>query len=449
MSENEDRGLLESAKEILRALFHSDTQLSLYGRVWSTKDRKALMEYDALSEAAVGYIFADEKQRNTIESGLEEIFYIRDAKAAIEYFLCTKVNSPFEAEKLFRRIGLNTGFFIEFAKHDPRVKSNIIEMMHDALEGVVLAIHAPDTKMSLNSCTLLLRAYMECTLAQVRNNGINDPQTIVLTIPSFAELSRIFRENEFEVDDYVSFGNEKLDSIAKEIYGAFRKEIEKDALVSFVEKNKKSGQFLPYSSWDYTSALTAIQQMDRHLENGDLEAYIFEPSRMKDFKETTGELRSLTKEVLEFVEDGPPKHTQTILKLSAKMMLRDFFMYLTASDGFYSGKKAKAVSEAIEEEMSPDDIREYVEKHDIYTVSFEQKEPLFLNFIMQIDDGLREKGLAQAAGYSRRFVDLMEKAGEQFLKIDGSMNDEEEQALVTYVSMLRDYLDKNREEETS
>lgn len=108
--------------------------------------------------------------------------------------------------------------------------------------------------------------------------------------------------------------------------------------------------------------------------------------------------------------------------------LYDFFMYLSASDGFYSLKEAEAMEDILGERMTPWKMEGYVNHCCIYTEKFENREPAILRVLTDLE-----------LSFATRFIDLMEKAGQAFLLYDGNVNAEEKKDLETYISMMRHF----------
>lgn len=104
--------MAEISLNLLKKPFHR----ILLGRPWDEKDEMCLMEYDVLSISVLLYIFSDADGREKIRSGLNHLFGIEDPQGAILFFLSTKVNAPYEGEKLFRRVDFCVGFFRELEK---------------------------------------------------------------------------------------------------------------------------------------------------------------------------------------------------------------------------------------------------------------------------------------------------------------------------------------------
>lgn len=428
--------MAEISMDIFKKPFHQ----FIFGRPWDEKDEKKLMEHDVLSISVLLYIFSDAEGREKILAGLEHLFGIEDPEGAILFFLSTKVNAPYEGEKLFRRIGLCTGLFHELANEQTEAGKIAVDM-HDIQECLLLAIIQGSDDIKLHAAILILSSFLTCRLSQIRGVGITEPQMDLIKWESFSQLSEIFKSYEIEVDAFVPFEDKKMNEIALPIYESFRAEIEKDGLVSFTERNKDPQRYIPYTSWDYTNAVGQIQQMNRHMEDGDLSDFFLRPSQMTELKQAVGEIFNLGEEANEVIDRAQLAASHLTMRDMVMATLFQFFMYLSASDGFYARKEAQAVEETLGIHYTPGQMDHYVRENNLYSASFDEKEPELLKIFVQLDEGLKQKGLVQEKGFGERLTDGMDKAGGLFLQIDGNMNDDEVRDLGTYISTMRRYLD--------
>jgi hypothetical protein len=432
--------MAEMSLNLLKKPFHR----FLFGRPWDEKDEMCLMEYDVLSISVLLYIFSDAEGREKIRFGLSHLFDIKDPEGAILFFMGTKVNAPYEGEKLFRRVDFCTGFFRAFQNEHPEA-GEVAVKMHDIQECVLLAIMNGSDEMSLNAAVLILSSYLTCRLSQIRGIGLTDAQMDVIKWPSFSQLSEIFKSHEMEVQEFVPFEDNRLSDAAMPIYLSFREQIEKDCLVFFTEKNKDPQRLIDYTAWDFNNAVSQIQEMNRHVEEGDLTDFFLHPSQMTELKQAVGEIFNLVEEAGEVIDPTPFTERNITTQDVVTIALFEFFLYLSASDGFYARKEAQALDETLGIHYTPFQMSEYVRENNIYSASFDEKVPEILSIFVKLDNGLEQEGYVPSRGYGERLVGLMENAGKLFLQIDGSMNDDEARDLGTYISTMRNYLDENLE----
>ncbi|MCI1305058.1 MAG: hypothetical protein LKG40_02390 [Lachnospiraceae bacterium] len=430
--------MAEISLNLLKKPFHR----ILLGRPWDEKDEMCLMEYDVLSISVLLYIFSDADGREKIRSGLNHLFGIEDPQGAILFFLSTKVNAPYEGEKLFRRVDFCVGFFRELEKESPETEG-VAAVMHQVQECVLLAVMKGSDDVNLNAAVLILSSYLTCRLSQIHGIGVKDETKQFIHYPSFSKLSEIFKSYGMEVEEFVPFEDQRLNDIAMPIYTSFRNEIEKDCLVSFTEKNKDPQRLIAYTEWEYAVAVGQIYQMNRHIEEGDLADFYLRPSQMTELKQAVGEIYNLEEEAEEVADLSPFEEKGITLRDLVTHALLQYFMYLSASDGFYARKEAQAIGETLGIHFMPPQMGQYVRENNIYSASFDEKVPELLKGLVRLDNGLEGDGYARSEGYGERLVGLMEKAGELFLQIDGSMNDDEKRDLGTYISTMRNYLNKN------
>lgn len=430
--------------EISLELFKTPFHRFLFGRPWNENDEKCLMENDVLSISVLLYIFSDAEGREKIRSGLSHLFDIKDPESAILFFMSTKVNAPYEAEKLFRRVDFCAGFFNELREENPEAGKLAVKM-HDIQEYVLLAVISGSDEANLNAAILILSSYLTCRLSQIRGIGLTDARMDFIKWPSFSQLSEIFKSYGMKVKDFVPFKDKRLNDIAMPIYISFREQIEKDCLVSFTEKNKEPQRLIEYTAWDFANAVSQIQQMNRHIEKGDIADFFLQPSQMTELKQVVGEIFNLAEEAEEVIDQTPFTENKITMRDVVTIALFEFFMYLSASDGFYARKEAQAIDETLGFHYTPPQMSQYVRENNIYSASFDEKVPEILNIFVKLDNGLEQKGFVPSEGYGERLVGLMEKAGKLFLQIDGSMNDDEARDLGTYISTMRNYLDENLE----
>lgn len=117
--------------------------------------------------------FSDADGREKIRSGLNHLFEIEDPEGAIRFFLSTKVNAPYEGERLFRRVDFCFGFFRELENESPGAEG-VAATMHQVQECVLLAVMKSSDDINLNAAVLIMSSYLTCRLSQIRGIGLKD-----------------------------------------------------------------------------------------------------------------------------------------------------------------------------------------------------------------------------------------------------------------------------------
>ena len=116
----------------------------------------------------------------------------------------------------------------------------------------------------------------------------------------------------------------------------------------------------------------------------------------------------------------------------------DFLSYLSASDGVISEYEAQFIAEYLDYDMTPENLRAYIEKNNTYTTEFEKKVPKTLQRLVLQDNNSYKKGtLAQSAGEA--YIAVFECMGKEILVCDGEAAEQEVADYTTYIETLRNY----------
>lgn len=115
-----------------------------------------------------------------------------------------------------------------------------------------------------------------------------------------------------------------------------------------------------------------------------------------------------------------------------------FILYLSAADGHVSWQEAKYLGELFECRMTTADMEELIEKHNLYSVSFEQKVPNSFPYFVKMDIGMARAGKSLDKPVSITLLDFFKLLGEHFLSCDGATASERND-LQTYLNTMADY----------
>ena len=150
--------------------------------------------------------------------------------------------------------------------------------------------------------------------------------------------------------------------------------------------------------------------------------------------EVTNQIFSRMDELQPLVRNDEEMVPSLSLEEAARISLLKFFLYLTASDEYISGKEVRAINECLGYSFSKDNIKRLIQDQNIYTITFERETPPIMDLLMQLDRGLAAKGFSGSISYTKRFVELCEKAGDIFIGCDGSANEDEKRDLQTIIA---------------
>lgn len=121
----------------------------------------------------------------------------------------------------------------------------------------------------------------------------------------------------------------------------------------------------------------------------------------------------------------------------------NFLSYLSASDGTISEYEAEFISEYLGFRMSAEELRIYIEKHNTYTMEFEQRVPKTLEWLISRDNQEYDEKKELALSGGEAFISVFECMGKEFLVCDGGADDQEVADFTTYTTTLRNYKKAN------
>lgn len=124
--------------------------------------------------------------------------------------------------------------------------------------------------------------------------------------------------------------------------------------------------------------------------------------------------------------------------------LLNFLLYLSASDGNVSWDEVEFISEFVDLNITPQAAINYIKENDICTEEFEQKIPVSLNILLQIDNALNEQtDDDKHSQFSRVWLDSMARIGYKLLTTDNDASEDEVRDYHIYMNMLSEHWEAN------
>lgn len=117
-----------------------------------------------------------------------------------------------------------------------------------------------------------------------------------------------------------------------------------------------------------------------------------------------------------------------------------FLMYLSASDGTISYEESNFINEYFDWDLSPSDIKYFIEKHDIYSVDYETKVPFSMRLFVAADNTLYDSQGDSEYLCSQLLLQVYTVLGEEFLACDLNATDNEVQDLTIYLTTLQNFI---------
>lgn len=118
--------------------------------------------------------------------------------------------------------------------------------------------------------------------------------------------------------------------------------------------------------------------------------------------------------------------------------LLNFLSYLSASDGRIREKEASFISRCLGENLSAQDLHDYIVNHNTYSTSFENSVPEGLKVVVRWDLSANTLDCYQSLAY----IELFRFIGKEFLSCDGEITESEINDFNTYMNTLTSYRDE-------
>ena len=151
-------------------------------------------------------------------------------------------------------------------------------------------------------------------------------------------------------------------------------------------------------------------------------------------------------ELADSLDEGPfglaqNTDSDTTLKKCIQVELCSYLMYLSAADGKIAWQEASFIRDYLDYDLTVDDIHQIIIENEIYSTEFEEKVPLSMKVLVNVDNALyKANGYNDQLG-SELLLTLFEGLGKEFLVCDADVSENEIRDLSIYLTMLRNYID--------
>lgn len=156
----------------------------------------------------------------------------------------------------------------------------------------------------------------------------------------------------------------------------------------------------------------------------------------------------ISEKIKKFKEDINKESLINKLKLSGKVNehvmiedLKKFCMYLSCSDGQLSPDEAVYISKLTGQNIDTYSIESEVEELDLYSHKFESTPPKVLENLVENNNAIHKNKMDDLI---QTVLKLFETVGNEFINSDGSVEGDEIDDLNTYLTMMSDYVEKNK-----
>ena len=123
--------------------------------------------------------------------------------------------------------------------------------------------------------------------------------------------------------------------------------------------------------------------------------------------------------------------------------LANFAMYLSCSDGEIQWSEAVVLEEQCGISLTPEEIRNHVEEHSIFSREFETKVPLSIYMAVELDKYCRNQGKPLNKPICQIGVDIFSSLAEEVIAADFDIDEAELSDASNYIAMLNKYIDEN------
>lgn len=123
-----------------------------------------------------------------------------------------------------------------------------------------------------------------------------------------------------------------------------------------------------------------------------------------------------------------------------------FLMYLSASDGVIASDEVEFIHEYLDDPditFTPQSLSDFIDQYNIYSRDFETTAPAIMRLTVRIDNDLVESGVREESSLCETLCGLFKTVGQEFIRCDGDIDDQEMADWETYVNMLDKYIRDN------
>lgn len=123
--------------------------------------------------------------------------------------------------------------------------------------------------------------------------------------------------------------------------------------------------------------------------------------------------------------------------------LAQFAMYLSCSDGEIKLSEAIVLEEQCGISLTPEEIRNYVERQSIFSREFEEKVPLSVFLAVELDKYCWEQGKPLNKPICQIAIDIFSSLADEVIAADFDIDESELADANNYLAMLNQYIDDN------
>lgn len=130
------------------------------------------------------------------------------------------------------------------------------------------------------------------------------------------------------------------------------------------------------------------------------------------------------------------------MKEAIKEELVSFIIYIAGSDGEFHAKEAYFVDDYFNVEMSPDDMKSFADRNNLYSDEFKISPPAVLKQLIERDNSqLAQEQLESST--AKAYITVFEIVGKEFMACDCHVDEKEVADYSAYIGMLNDFLKEN------
>lgn len=130
----------------------------------------------------------------------------------------------------------------------------------------------------------------------------------------------------------------------------------------------------------------------------------------------------------------------------AKLLMAEFAMYLSASDGTIQWEEARMIAEYFDLPMNQNSVADFIREHNIYSTEFESTVPIIFTILVQTDNILYQNGAFEdpkSRAGSEILFETYQAIARELINCDGDEAANEVADANIFLEMLDRYLDEN------
>lgn len=161
----------------------------------------------------------------------------------------------------------------------------------------------------------------------------------------------------------------------------------------------------------------------------------------RDLKEAINGCADLVVQILEKAGQKDLEDTKSAIMFD----MARFAMYLAASDGEIKWEEAKIISDYFDLSLTPQTVRDYIRRLNIYSTEFESTPPLTLQTLIAGDNLLYDNNLHGSLDTwgSEALLNTYKAIAVEIMNADGEQHENEVADATIYLQMMQEYIDNN------